>query len=159
MTFFHGLQLKKKSDGIFISQNKYARKLIKKFELEKATHKRIPIVTHVKIAKDEVGTSVDQTLYRSMIGSLLYLTANRPDVGVCARYKENPKESHLMNVKRIIKYVCGRVDCGLWYPKDTSSHLVGYCNADWAGNVENRKSTSGKYFFLGNNLVSRFSKK
>ncbi|CAM8877567.1 unnamed protein product [Rhodiola kirilowii] len=98
-----------------------------------------------------------------MIGSLLYLTASRPDsayvIGVYARYQENPKESHLMNVKRIIKYVHGTTDYCLWYTKDTSSCLVGYCDADWAGNAEDRKSTSGVCFFLGKNMVSWFSKK
>ncbi|CAM8978405.1 unnamed protein product [Rhodiola kirilowii] len=163
MCYFLGLQVKQKADGIFISHSKYARNLIKKFDMEKATHKRTPAATHVKITKTEAGTSVDQTLNRSMIGSLLYLTACRPDiaqaVGVCARYQVNPKESHLMNVKRIIKYVCGKTDYGLWYTKDTNSCLVGYCDADWARNSEDRKSTSGGCFFLGNNLVSWFSKK
>ncbi|CAM8916946.1 unnamed protein product [Rhodiola kirilowii] len=160
--YFLGLQVKQKADGIFISQSKFARNLIKKFDLEKATHKRTPAATHVKITKDEAGTSVDQTLYRSMIGSLLYQTASRTDiahaVGVCARYQANPKESHLMNVKRIIRYVCGTPDYGLWYTKDTNSCLVGYCDADWAGNAEDHKSTSGGCLLLGNNLVSWFSK-
>ncbi|CAM8922506.1 unnamed protein product [Rhodiola kirilowii] len=78
-----------------------------------------------------------------MIGSLLYLTANRPDiayaVGVCARYQENPKESHLLQVKRIIKYICGTAEYGIWYTKDTNPFLVGYCDADWAGNAEDRR--------------------
>ncbi|CAM8917209.1 unnamed protein product [Rhodiola kirilowii] len=163
LSYFLELQVKQTMDGIFISQSKYARNLIKKFDLEKAAHKRTPATTHVKITKDEGGTSVYQTFYMSMIGSLLYLTASRPDiahvVGVCARYQDNPKERHLMNVKRIIKYVCGTVDYGLRYTKDTNSCLVGYCDADWAGNAEDRKSTSGGCFFLCNNLVSWFSKK
>ncbi|CAM8979840.1 unnamed protein product [Rhodiola kirilowii] len=163
MCYFLGLQVKQKAAGIFISQSKYARNLIKKFDIEKATHKRTPAATHVKITKDEVDTTVDQTLYKSITGSLLYQTASRPDiahaVGVCARYQAHPKESHLMNVKRIIRYVCGTADYGLWYTKDTNSCLVGYCDADWAENVEYCKSTSGGCFFLGNNLVSWFSKK
>ncbi|CAM8971629.1 unnamed protein product [Rhodiola kirilowii] len=163
MSYFLGLHVKQKADDIFISQSKYVRNLIKKIDLEKATHKRTPAATHLKITKDEAGTSVDQTLNIIMIGSLLYLMASRPDithaVGVCASYQANPKESHLMNVKRIIRYVCGTADYGLWYTKDTNSCLVGYCDADWAGNAEDRKSTSGGCFFLGNNLVSWFSKK
>ncbi|CAM9000049.1 unnamed protein product [Rhodiola kirilowii] len=127
-SYFLGLQVKQKVKGIFISRSKYVRNLVKKFELEKVAHKRTPAGTQVKITKDEVGASVDQTLYRSMTGSLLYLTASRPDiahdVGVYARYQANPKEIHLMNVKRIIKYVCGTADYGLWYTKDTSSCLV-----------------------------------
>ncbi|CAM8983988.1 unnamed protein product [Rhodiola kirilowii] len=163
MCYFLGLQVKEKAYGIFISQRKYARNLIKKFDLKKATHKRTLAATHVKVTKDEASTKVDQTLYTSMIGSLLYLTASRPDiayaVGVCARYQVNPKESHPMNVKRIIRYVFGTADYRLWYTKDTNSCLVGYCDANWAGNAEDRKSTSGGCFFLGNNLVSWFSKK
>ncbi|CAM8925842.1 unnamed protein product [Rhodiola kirilowii] len=163
MNYFLGLQVTQKEDDIFISQSKYAKNLIKKFDLEKASHKRTPAATHIKITKDEAGTKVDQMLYRSMIGSLLYLTASRPDiayvVGVCVRYQADPKESHLLQVKRIIKYVCGIADFGIWYTKDTNPHLVSYCDADWAGNAEDRKSTSGGCFFLGNNLVSWFSKK
>ncbi|CAM8993859.1 unnamed protein product [Rhodiola kirilowii] len=136
MNFFLGLQVKQKDDGIFISQSKYAKNLIKKFDLEKASHKRTPSATHLKVTKDDARTSVDQTLYRSMIGSLLYLTASRSDiayaVGFCARYHASLKESHLLQVKRIIKYVCVTPDYGIWYTKDTSSYLVGYCDADWA---------------------------
>ncbi|CAM8908351.1 unnamed protein product [Rhodiola kirilowii] len=138
LSYFLGLQVKQMMQGIFISQSKYARNLIKKLDLEKAAHKRTPPATHVKITKDETGTSVDKTLYRSMIGSVLYLTANRPDiahaVGVCASYQASPKESHLMNVKTIIKYVDGTAEYGLWYTKDTNACLVGYYDADWAGN-------------------------
>ncbi|CAM8881731.1 unnamed protein product [Rhodiola kirilowii] len=145
MNYFLGLQVIQKEDGIFISQSKYAKNLIKNFELEKASHKRTPAATHLKITKDDAGTKVDQTLYMSMIGSLLYLTASRPDiaytVGVCVRYQADPKESHLLQVKRIIKYVCGTVDFGIWYTKDTNPYLVGYYDADWAGNAEDRKST------------------
>ncbi|CAM8953821.1 unnamed protein product [Rhodiola kirilowii] len=162
LSHFLGLQVKQKMDGIFISQRKYARNLIKKFDLEKAAHKRTPAATHVKITKDEAGASLKQTLYSSMIGSLLCVKVGTPDIShavrVCAR-QANPEESHLMDVKRIIKYVCGTAKYGLWYTKDTNSCLVGYCDADWAGNADDRKSTSGGCFFLGNNLVSWSSKK
>lgn len=98
-----------------------------------------------------------------MIGSLLYLTASRPDitfaVGACARYQAAPKTSHLLQVKRIIKYINGTCDYGILYTNDTNSSLVGYCDADWAGSADDRKSTSGGCFFFGNNLISWFSKK
>ena len=112
LTYFFGLQ-----DGIFISQSKYARNLVKKFGLQRAQHKRTPIGTHTKLTKDEGRISVDQSLFKSMIGSLLYLTTSRPDlcysVGVCARLQANPKESHISPVKRIIKYVSGTSDYGI----------------------------------------------
>ncbi|KAL5579984.1 hypothetical protein UlMin_012426 [Ulmus minor] len=122
-----------------------------------------PMSTTVKISKDESGIRVDSKLYRSMIGSLLYLTASRPDlcysVGVCARFQADPKESHLQAVKRIIRYVNGTLDYVLWYSMDTTTDLVDYSDADWAGTIDDRKSTSGGCFYLGNNLVSWFSKK
>ena len=105
-TYFLGLQVKqkKKKDGIFISQSKYARKILKKFGLENANHVRTPMGTTVKLTKDENGPDIYSTLYRSMIGSLLYLIANQPDicynVGVCARYQANPKESHLASYSK-----------------------------------------------------------
>ncbi|KAK2445004.1 putative mitochondrial protein [Trifolium repens] len=102
LTYFLGLQIKQMEDTIFISQSKYARNIVKKFGMDNATHKRTPAPTHLKLTKDEKGVSVDQSLYRSMIGSLLYLTASRPDityaVGVCARYQADPKVSHLTQV-------------------------------------------------------------
>ena len=102
--------------------------------------------------------SEDPTLYRSMIGSFLYLTASRPDisysVGVCARYQANPKESHMIALKRIIKHVKTTVDFGVWYSKDINDVLAGYSDTDWVGNANDRKSTSGGCFYVGNNLVS-----
>ncbi|XP_062081408.1 secreted RxLR effector protein 161-like [Humulus lupulus] len=98
-----------------------------------------------------------------MIGSLLYLIASRPDisfsVGLCARYQVNPKQSHLTAVKRIFKYLAGTIEFGLWYSCDTNMSLVGYSDSDWAGSLDDRKSTSRGCFYIGNNLVSWFSKK
>ncbi|XP_065633560.1 secreted RxLR effector protein 161-like [Quercus suber] len=105
-----------------------------------------------KLSIDAAGVNVDPTLYRSMIGSLLYLTTSRPDiafsVGVCARFQGVFKESYLTAVKRIIHYINGTNEC-----------LTGYSDADWAGCIDDRKSTSGGCFYLGNNLVSWMSKK
>ncbi|XP_030940690.1 secreted RxLR effector protein 161-like [Quercus lobata] len=116
-----------------------------------------------KLNLDPSGEEVSPTLYRSIIGSLLYLTASRPNiafsVGVCARYQAATKESHLTAMKRIIRYVNGTPDYDLWYSKDSNACLAGYLNADWAGSVDDWKSTSGSCFYLGNNLVSWMSKK
>ena len=102
---------------------------MKKFGLESASSVRIPMSPNVKLNVDLLGKSVDPSLYRSMIGSFLYLTASRPDisysVGVCARYQANPKESHMTALKRIIKYVKTTAEFGVWYSKDTSDVLAG----------------------------------
>ena len=93
-----------------------------------------------------------------MIGSLLYFIVSRPDisynVGVCDKYDANPKESHMIALKRIIKYVKTTTDFGVWYSKDTNDVLAGYSDADWARNADDRKSTSRDFFYMGNNLVS-----
>ena len=116
-----------------------------------------------KLNVDSSRVEVSPTLYRSIIGSLLYLAASRLDiafsVGICARYQAALKESHLIAVKRIIWYINGTPDYGLWYSKDSNACLAGYLDADWAGSVEDRKSTSKGYFYLDNNLASWMSKK
>ncbi|KAL0540127.1 hypothetical protein IC582_024357 [Cucumis melo] len=103
LSCFLGLQIKQKNDDIFISQEKYAKNMVKKFGLEQAQNKRTPAATHVKLTRDIDGAEVDHKLYRSIIGSLLYLTASRPDiayaVGICVRYQVDPRISHLKAVK------------------------------------------------------------
>ena len=130
LTHFLGLKIRQQDLGIFLSQSKYARNLVKKFGLEFANSVRTPMSPNVKHTIDLLGKSVDSSLYRSMIGSLLYLTASKPDisysVGVCARYQVNPKESHMIALKRIIKYVKTTVDFGVLYSKDTNDVLAGY---------------------------------
>ncbi|KAK4342713.1 hypothetical protein RND71_038529 [Anisodus tanguticus] len=161
LTFILGLQIKQDEDGIFVSQSKYAKNLVRRFRLENAKHMKTPMGSTQQVCKDDV----DPTLYRSMLGSLLYLTASRPDimfsvcVCVCARFQTSPKVSHFNAVKRIIRYVAGTSDLGIWYSKDINPNLIGYSDSDWASDVDDRKSTSGGCFYLGNNLVSWYSRK
>ncbi|GJU68785.1 putative ribonuclease H-like domain-containing protein [Tanacetum coccineum] len=107
LTFFLGLQVKHKNDGIFISQDKYATEILKKFGFTDVKTASTPMETQKPLLKDEDGEEVDVHLYRSMIGSLMYLTSSRPDimfvVCACARYQVNPKVSHLHAVKRIFR--------------------------------------------------------
>ena len=134
---FLGLQIRQQDLGISLSQSKYAKNLVKKFSLESASSVRTPMSPNVKLTVDLLGKNVDPSLYRSMIGSLLYLTASRLDisysVGVCARYQANPKESHMTALKRIIKYVKTTTEFGVWYSKDTSDVFTGYFDTDWLG--------------------------
>ncbi|KAL0544284.1 hypothetical protein IC582_019397 [Cucumis melo] len=132
LSCFLGLQIKQRS--IFISQEKYVKNLVKKFGLDQCQHKRTSVATHVKVTKDINGTVVDHKLYRSLVGSLLYLMASKLDiayaVGICARFQSDPRTSHLTVVKRILKYVHGTSDFGILYSFNTTSTLVGYCDAD-----------------------------
>ncbi|KAI3664975.1 hypothetical protein L6452_43590 [Arctium lappa] len=116
-----------------------------------------------KIGADLSGKAVDVRTYRGMIGSLMYLMASRPDIMfstcLCARYQALPKEAHMSPVKRIFRYLKGTVDLGLWYPKDTGFELTSYSDADHAGCMLDRKTTSGHIQFLGDKPVSWASKK
>nr|GEX68425.1 retrovirus-related Pol polyprotein from transposon TNT 1-94 [Tanacetum cinerariifolium] len=116
-----------------------------------------------KLDLDQIGTPVDATKYRSMIGALMYLTSSRPDIVhatcVCARYQAHPTKKHLKEVKRIFRYLWGIVNMGLWYMKDSSFELTGFSDADYAGCKDTFKSTSGGAQFLGEKLVSWSSKK
>ena len=163
LTFFLGLQVKQLDNGIFISQEKYARDLVNKYGMTTSSGKPTPMGTNEALNKEDMSVDVDQKLYRGMIGSLLYITASRPDimhsVCLCARYQSKPKETHLKAVKRILRYVKHTLDYGLFYPKNDSFDLISYCDADYAGCKSDRKSTSGTCHFLGHSLVSWFSKK
>ncbi|GJS97489.1 retrovirus-related pol polyprotein from transposon TNT 1-94 [Tanacetum coccineum] len=163
LNFFLGLQIKQMEDGIFFNQSKYIKEMLKKFGLEDSKPMKTPMSSDTKLTKDEECESVDSTKYRGMIGSLLYLTASRPDimfsVCLCARFQEAPKTSHLEAVKRIFRYIKGTTHLGLWYPKGTGIETVVYADSDHAGDYVDRKSTSGIYTFVGCCLTSWFSKK
>ncbi|GJS27282.1 retrovirus-related pol polyprotein from transposon TNT 1-94 [Tanacetum coccineum] len=163
LNFFLGLQIKQMEDGIFFNQSKYIKEMLKKFGLEDSKPMKTPMSSDTKLMKDEECESVDSTKYRGMIGSLLYLTASRPDimfsVCLCARFQEAPKTSHLEAVKRIFRYIKGTTHLGLWYPKGTGIETVVYADSDHAGDYVDRKSTSGICTFVGYCLTSWFSKK
>ena len=163
MNYFLGLQVKQEENGTFINQSKYTKDLIKRFGIEEYKAIRTPMSSSTRLNRDEKGKTVDQKYYRSIIGSVLYLTASRPDimfsVCLCARFQSDPRESHLVAAKRILRYLSGIVNVGLFYPKVDNFDLIAYCDADFAGCKLDRKSTSGTCHFLGNSLVSWSSKK
>ncbi|KAI3771634.1 hypothetical protein L6452_02800 [Arctium lappa] len=163
LTYFLGLQIKQSDKGTFINQGKYVRDMLKKFDLTQASAMKTPMAPPLTLNKDPSGKPVNVTAYRGMIGSLLYLTASRPDIMystcLCARYQSEPKESHLIAVKRIFRYLKGTSNLGLWYPKDSGFDLTGYSDSDFAGCKLDRKSTTGGCQLLGGKLVSWTSKK
>nr|GEV68557.1 hypothetical protein [Tanacetum cinerariifolium] len=138
--------VKQKEDGIFISQDKYVAEILKKFDFLSVKTASTPIETQKPLVKDEETANVDVHLYRSMIGSLMYLTASRPNimfaVCACSRFQVTPKTSHLQAVKRIFRYLKGQLKLGLWYPKVSSSNLEAYSDSDYAGANLDRKSTT-----------------
>ena len=158
LKFFLGFEIKQLRGGTFISQAKYIQDMLKRFNMVDAKEKKTPMDTKCHLQLNPKGIDVDQKLYRSMIGSLLYLCASRPDivlsVGVCARYQAAPKESHMLAVKRILRYLIHTPKFGLWYPRDSSFTLRGFTDSDWAGDQDDRKSTSGACQFIGRDRKS-----
>ncbi|GJT27635.1 retrovirus-related pol polyprotein from transposon TNT 1-94 [Tanacetum coccineum] len=147
ISFFLGLQIFQNPRGIFINQSKYALESLKKYGFDSCDPVDTPMVEKSKLDEDKEGKVVDPSHYRGMIGTLLYLTASRPDlqfaICMCARYQARPTEKHLHAVKRIFRYLKGTVNRGLWYPKDSSIALTAFADADHAGCQDTRRSTSG----------------
>ncbi|GKB13116.1 retrovirus-related pol polyprotein from transposon TNT 1-94 [Tanacetum coccineum] len=163
MSFLLGLQISQSYRGIFINQSNYASKIFKKYGLLTTDSVDTPLVEKSNLDEDLQGKQIDATLYRGMIGSLMYLTSSRTDliyaVCLCARYHAKPTEKHLQAVKQIFRYLKGTINMGLWYSKDTGMSLTAYADADHAGCQDTTHSTSGCARFLGDKLVSWSSKK
>jgi hypothetical protein len=132
--------------------------MLKRFDMADSKPIKIPMALNGHLDLNEEGKSVDQKVFRSMIGTPLYLCASRPDImlGVCmcARFQANPKECHLMAVKRIFRYLVDTPNLGLWYPKGSTFDLLGYSDSDYAGCKVDRKSTTRTCQILGRSLVS-----
>jgi hypothetical protein len=163
LTYFLGFQVKQLKDGTFLSQTKYTQDLLKRFGMMDAKPAKTPMGTDGHVDLNKGGKSVDQKAYRSMIGSLLYLCASRPDimlsVCMCARYQSDPKECHLVAVKRILRYLVSTPYFVIWYPKGSTFDLIGYSDSDYAGCKVDWNSTLQTCQFLGRSLVSWSSKK
>ena len=163
LKLFLRLQVSQRLDGIFICQSKYLKELCKKYTMEDSTSSRTPLSTTIKLGTCDNSIKVDVASYRGMIGSLLYLTASIPDIMyttcLCARFQTDPRDLHLDVVKRTLRYLKGKPNLGIWYPKESDFNLVGYTNSYYAGSVVDRKSTSGSCQFLSSKLISWYSKK
>ncbi|GJV59933.1 retrovirus-related pol polyprotein from transposon TNT 1-94 [Tanacetum coccineum] len=143
--------------GIFINQAKYALKTLKKYGMDLSDPVDTPMVDRLKLDEDLMGIPVDQTRFRGMVGSLMYLTTSRPDlvfaVCMCARYQAKPTKKHFEAIKRVFRYLKGTINMGLWYPKDNAMSLTAYADANHAGCQDSRRSTSGSAQFLGDRLM------
>ncbi|GKA40591.1 putative ribonuclease H-like domain-containing protein [Tanacetum coccineum] len=161
LIFFLGLQVQQKEDGIFISQDKYVADILKKFDFTTVKAASTPIKTNKALNKDEEAEDVDVHLYRSMIGSLMYLTISRPNimfaVCACARFQVTLKVSHLHAVKRIFRYLKGQPKLGLWYHRDSPFDLEAFSDSDYAGASLDRKSTTGEFKNLESKRTTKIS--
>ena len=155
---FLGMGVIQTYSSIFIHQRKYASSLLNKFGLTDCKPVSTPLVATEKLIKDDGSGAADEENYRKLVGSLLYLTATRPDVmyaaSLLARYMHGPSNKHYGTAKRVLRYVQGTLDYGLMYQKGKKAVLVGYYDNDWGGSIEDSKSTSGYAFSFGSGVFS-----
>ncbi|KAF5477817.1 hypothetical protein F2P56_004430, partial [Juglans regia] len=163
LSYFLGLEASPTSDGLFISQLKYARDILSRAQLLDSKPVPTPMIVSQHLSADGPPFS-DPTLYRSLVGALQYLTITRPDiahaVNSVSQFLHAPTDDHFLAVKRILRYVKGTIQFGLTFrPSVSPGTLVAYSDADWAGCPDTRRSTSGYSIYLGDNLVSWSAKK
>ncbi|CAL1375783.1 unnamed protein product [Linum trigynum] len=163
MKYFLGIQVKQSPGEIFISQEKYTEDMLKRFHMATCKPISTPMTLNEKLQRNDGAENVDGKLYRSLVGSLIYLTHTRPDichsVSLISRFMNEPSKLHFAAAKRILRYLQGTKKLGLTYKKEAESKLTGYTDSDWAGSLDDRKSTSGYIFCLGSKPISWSSKK
>jgi hypothetical protein len=163
LTFFLGIQVKQTKQGTFVHQAKYTKDLMKKFKIAELRPVSTPMSSVASLGLDEDGEVVDQREYRTMIGSLLYLTTTRTDiqftVGLCVCFQAFPCSSHQTAVQRVFRYLKHTLDFGIWYSAFSSLDLVGFSDVDFVGCGIDRKSTSRTCHFLGSSLICWSSQK
>jgi hypothetical protein len=163
LSYFLGLQIKQLKNDAFVNQGKYIKDMLKKFSIVDAKGISTPMGTNRSLDNDICGNMVEQKMYWSMIGSLLYVTASRTDVMfsvcMCARFQASPRESHFKPTKRMLRYLKYTQNVGLWYPKGAKFELIGYSDSDYAVCKVERRSTSGTCQLLRRSLIFWSSKK
>jgi hypothetical protein len=165
LSFYLGIEIKQGNRSITIGQSAYARKLLEKAGLENCNPCSTPMEARLQLSKKSTTAEVDATMYRSLVGSLRYLVHTRPDisfaVGYVSRFMEKPRQEHLAAVKHLLRYVAGTIEFGIEYPKFTggNNRLIGYSDSDLGGDIDERKSTTGVLFFLGEKVVTWQSQK
>ncbi|CAL8174550.1 unnamed protein product [Prunus armeniaca] len=144
MRYFLGIQVQQSDEGIFISQEKYAENLLKKFNMLKSKPMDTPMAINLKLTSNDGAPKFDASIYRSVVGSLIYLTNTRPDivhaVSVVSRFMSDPSNHHFAAVKRILRYIQGTKGYGIRYTQGKKAQLVGYTDSDWAGAIDDRKA-------------------
>eukprot|EP00253_Pinus_taeda_P035611 PITA_35611 len=161
--YFLGLQVLQSKEVISLSQSKYACDILRHFHMEDCKPAPSPFQSGVKLSVSCPSPEVDATLYRQLVGKLLYLTHTHPDlsfvVGLVARFMQNPRENHWKATKRILRYVRGTVQFWIHYSAKAAPLLVGFTDSDWAGDPDDRKSTAGYVFILGSGPITWACKK
>ena len=163
MKYFLGVEIHQTEAGIFLCQGKYASEILARFGMGSCNAVNNPMVPGTKLSSQEKGEEIDRTEYKQLIGSLIYITTTRPDimyaVSFLSRFMATPKEGHLLAAKRILRYLKGTMNFGIFYKRSSDNTLKGYTDSDFAGDLDGGKSTSGYVFMMGDGAVAWSSKK
>ena len=163
MKYFLGVEMNQSEAGIHLSQRKYAGEILKRFNMEDCNSVKSPIVPGCKLVKDDQSGFVDATVYKQMVGCIMYLAATRPDImfvaGQLCRYMETPTEQHMTAMKKVLRYIQGTKELGIFYKRGSYDRLVAYSDSDYAGDYDNRRSTSGYVCFLSGAAIAWSSKR
>jgi hypothetical protein len=159
LSFYLGIEVHQGDSGITLRQTAYTKRIVELAGLTDCNPALTPMEERLKLSRDSTMEEVDATQYQRLVGSLNYLAHTRPDlafsIGYVSRFMQRPAMEHQQTVKRIIPYVVGTLDHGLYYPKcPGEAHLIGYCDSDHVGDIDTSKSISGILFFFGKCLVS-----
>ncbi|XP_016652008.1 PREDICTED: uncharacterized mitochondrial protein AtMg00810-like [Prunus mume] len=162
LTYFLGLQISYQSAGLFVSQTKYIKELLDRVDLQDSKPCPTPCLPYHRLLKDDGKPYSHPEQYRSIVGALQYLTFTRPDIAFsvnqACQFMHNPMESHVVAVKRILRYLKRTLDFGIWF-KPGLLHLHAYSDADWVEDPNDRRSVSGFIVYLGSSPISWASKK
>ncbi|KAF5477282.1 hypothetical protein F2P56_003932 [Juglans regia] len=153
MRYFLGMEISQEKNGVFYAQKKYTEDLLKRFNMTGCKPVATPLIPNEKLRKDDDGKKVDASTYRSLVGSLLYLRNTIPGIlfatSLLLRFMQSPSQIHFGTAKRILRYLQGAINFGIWNEKTSSTKLVGFTDSDWAGSSNDMRSTSGYCFTVG----------
>ncbi|XP_027368152.1 uncharacterized protein LOC113874130 [Abrus precatorius] len=164
MSHFLGMEVKQSPNGTFICQRRYAQEVLSRFGMLDCNVVKNPMVPGTRLSTDKEGVKVEETLFKQLVGSLMYLTVTRPDltytVSLISRFRTSPTTTHWLATKRILRYVKGTINFGIWYKKGIDSlKLLAFTDNDYAGDLNDRRSMLGFVFMMGTGAVSWASKK
>ncbi|XP_022151647.1 uncharacterized protein LOC111019555 [Momordica charantia] len=158
MHYFLGMEIQQGQNEVFLCQKKYMREILKRFNMEECKSVNTPMVQKEKLQKDDEEDPTDENVYRSLVGCLMYLTSTKPDimytVSVLSRFLHCASKNHMVAGKRVLRYLKGTLSFGIKYNKVENFELQGYSDSDWAGSLDDMKSTSGYCFTFGSGCFS-----
>ena len=153
MTYFLGIEIKQSQDEVFICQKKYGKEILKKFHMEDCKSMSTPMNQKEKLSKEDGTEKVDEAHFRNLIGCLMYLSATRPNilivVSIISRFMHFASEIHLKDAKRVVRYIKGTINFGIKFKKSKEFKLFSFSYSNWAGSIDDMKSTSGYCFSFG----------